>query len=294
MVDSIDRALITEFSDMVHHEAQQMQSLLKPYVKVMKMEGDLFAYDGLGRVEAREVNGRNVPATFDDIEHKRRKLRRRRFVINLPIDLSDVRGALLNPESEYAKTIAASMLREYDRVIYDAAFADVQTGRDFETTVTATNDGVKNVDATTGLTYDKLLELLQNFHDNDVGLHADERIFLSITGKEHTALMGEEELTSGDFSRQFAVDKGRIVQALGIDLVQFAASTPRPIIGVASGQRKLLAASSRGIVLGVSKEMSIKIQERNDFIETNQVQVVAEIGAVRTEGVLIQSVTTTA
>ena len=131
MVMSIDNALITEFSDLVHHETQQMQSRLKPYLTVKQMSGDFFAYDGLGRVDAREVTGRNVPATFDDITHTRRKISRRRFVINLPIDGSDVRGALLSPESEYAKSVAAGMLRQYDRVAYEAAFADVQTGRDF-------------------------------------------------------------------------------------------------------------------------------------------------------------------
>jgi hypothetical protein len=133
---------------MVHAEAQQLQSRLKNKLVVRQMSGDIFAYDGLGRVEAREVMGRNVAATFDDITHTRRKIARRRFVINLPIDASDVRGALLSPESEYARAVAAGMLRQYDRVAYEAAFADVLTGRDFGTTVTAATDGVVTVDAT--------------------------------------------------------------------------------------------------------------------------------------------------
>lgn len=293
-VQSIDNALITEFSDMVHHQAQQMQSRLKPYAKVQQMSGDLWAYDGLGRVEAREVLGRNAPATFDDITHNRRRIARRRFVINLPIDASDVRGALLNPESEYAKAVAAGMLRQYDRVMYQAAFADVLTGRDFGTTVTATNDGVVVVDATAGLTYEKLLEIRQNFYDRDVGTDDSEQIFLTIGGREHTNLLGEIELTSGDFGRQMPVDKGRIASALGMDLVLFASSVASPIIPASGGERQLLAASSRGIVLGVSKEMSIKIEPRNDLIETTQVQVLCEIGAVRSEGVLVQRVRVTA
>ncbi len=293
-VQSIDNALITEFSDMVHHQAQQMQSRLKPYAKVQQMSGDLWAYDGLGRVEAREVLGRNAPATFDDITHNRRRIARRRFVINLPIDASDVRGALLNPESEYAKAVAAGMLRQYDRVMYQAAFADVLTGRDFGTTVTATTDGVVVVDATAGLTYEKLLEVRQNFYDRDVGVDDSEQIYLTIGGREHTNLLGEIELTSGDFGRQMPVDKGRIASALGMDLVLFASSVASPIIPASGGERQLLAASSRGIVLGVSKEMSIKIEPRNDLIETTQVQVLCEIGAVRSEGVLVQRVRVTA
>lgn len=291
MVASIDTALTTEFSAMVHQEAQQDVSYLKPYVKLKQMTGDVFAYDGLGRVEAREVVGRNVPATFDDITHNRRKIARKRFVVNLPVDSSDVRGALLDPDSEYAEACANAMLRQYDRVIYDAAFADVLTGRDFDTTVTFANDGGMTVDATGGLTYEKLLEVKKNFIDNDV---SRARTFLTGTGDEHTALMGEVELTSGDYTRQFAIEGGTIQNALGMDLVWFADSVSNPIIPTVSGERALIAATDGAFCVGVSKEMSIKITERDDYIETHQVQVVMEIGAVRTEGALVQKVRVTA
>ena len=294
MVDSIDQSLIIEFSDLVHKVAQQKTSRLKPHAQIKQMSGDVFAYDGLGRVEAREVSGRNVAATFDDIQHNRRKIIRKRYVVNLPVDASDVRGALLNPESNYADAIANAAVRQYDRTIYDAAFASVLTGRDFETTVTAATDGVTTVDATGGLTYEKLLEIGENFMNDDVGVESDESIYLTITGAEHTALMKEVELTSSDYNRQYNVEKGKMIEAAGIKLIPFAASVPSPIIPVAGGERKLLAASSRGLCLGISKDMSIKIQERNDLIETTQVQVVFEIGAVRTEGVLVQQVDVTA
>jgi len=294
MVDSIDDNLIIEFSDLVHKVAQQKTSRLKPYAQIKQMSGDVFAYDGLGRVEAREVSGRNVAATFDDIQHNRRKIIRKRYVVNLPVDASDVRGALLNPESNYADAIANAAVRQYDRTIYDAAFASVLTGRDFETTVTAATDGVTTVDATGGLTYEKLLEIGENFMNEDVGVESDESIYLTITGAEHTALMKEVELTSSDYNRQYNVEKGKMTEAAGIKLIPFAASVPSPIIPVAGGERKLLAASSRGLCLGISKDMSIKVQERNDLIETTQVQVVFEIGAVRTEGVLVQQVDVTA
>lgn len=294
MVQSIDAALITEFSEMVHHEAGQMVSRLAPYVITKQISGDVFAYDGLGRVEAREVTGRNVPATFDDITHNRRKISRRRFVVNLPVDSSDVRGALLDPDSEYAIECARAMVKQKDAVIYNAAFADVLAGRDFETTVTFSADGGLTVDATGGLTYEKILEIKQNFMDNDVGNDMDEKLFLTVTGAATTSLMGEVELTSGDYTRQFAVENGEITKAVGINLIPFAANVPQPVIPVVSSERALLAASSRGICLGVSKEMNIKITDRGDYIETHQVQVVMEIGAVRTEGALVQKVRVTA
>lgn len=290
---TIDQALITEFSDQVHHEAQQLNSKMRPYVMTKQMSGDVFAYDGLGRVEARELTGRVNPVVFDDIDHNRRKIRRRRFAVTLPIDSSDVRGALQDVNGEYAKTVVAALQRETDRVIQDAAFADVQTGRDFENTVTFTNDGGLEVDATAGLTYEKLLEIKQNFMDNDVDVMQRGGSFLQITGDEHTALMGEIELISGDFSRSFVVDQGEIARALNMDLVHFAAGVANPIIPVASGERALIAATKGAICLGISKEISISIKERDDYHEVTQVEAIMEIGAVRTEGVLVQKVRVT-
>lgn len=291
MVQTIDQALITEFSGMVHHEAQQLTSKMRPYAKIKEMSGDVFAYDGLGRVEAREVTGRVNPATFDDIDHNRRKISRRRFVVNLPIDSSDVRGALQDPNGEYAKAVAAAMQRQWDRVIQDAAFADVLTGRDFETSVTFANDGGLTVDATAGLTYEKLLEIVQNFIDNDVDY--DMGSMLQITGDQHTSLMGEIELISGDYTRDFNVEDGRIKKALGMDLVHFAAGVSDPIIPVASAERALIAATKGAFCVGVSKDISLSIKERDDYIETTQVQAILEIGAVRTEGALVQKVRVT-
>jgi hypothetical protein len=291
MVQSIDQALVTEFSGMVHHEAQQMLSKMRPYAKIKEMSGDVFAYDGLGRVEAREVTGRVNPATFDDIDHNRRKISRRRFVINLPVDSSDVRGALLDPDSEYAKAIVAGMQRQWDRVIQDAAFANVLTGRDFETSVTFANDGGLTVDATGGLTYEKLLEIAQNWIDTDVDYETGS--MLQLTGDEHTSLMGEIELISGDFTRDFVVESGRIKKALGMDLISFAANVSNPIIVASGGERNLIAATKNAFCVGVSKEISLSIKERDDYIETTQVQAILEIGAVRTEGALVQKVTVT-
>ncbi len=294
MVQSIDQALVTQFSNLVHQEAQQKTSKLKPYVQMKQMSGDLWAYDGLGRVDAREVSGRVVTADFDNIDHNRRKIARRRFVVNLPVDASDVRGSLLSVDSEYATACAAAMVRQMDRVIAQAAFADVFTGRDFENTTTFAADGGLTVDATAGLTYAKLLEINENFIDEDVGLDENEKLFLTVTGKENTSLMGETELTSGDFTREISVDKGKITFAAGMDLIHYAANAPQPILEVTGGERFLIAGSSRGICVGMSKEMSITIQERNDLIETHQVQIVMELGAVRTEGALMQKVRVTA
>lgn len=291
--ETIDVALVTQFSDAVHVAAQQSKARMRPYVQIKQISGDVFAYDGLGSVEAAELLGRHQPVIFSDIEHKRRKISRRRFTVTLPIDASDVRGALINPQSDYAMACARAMERVFDRIVVEALFADVYTGRNFETTVSFATDGGLTVTATGGLTYEKLLEINQNFIDNEVGNEVPVTKIMGIAGDEHTALMKETELISGDFSRQYVVDGGEIQKASGLGLVKFAGAIARPILSVSGGVRSCFAMAQGAICVGMSKEMALSIEKRTDLVETTQVQIVFELGAVRTEGVLVQKVTTT-
>lgn len=291
--ETIDVALITQFSDQVHVAAQQMKARLRDCVQVKPMSGDIFAYDGLGSAEAIEQVGRHLPVQFSDATHTRRKIARRRFTLTLPIDASDVRGALINPQSEYPGVCARAMERVFDRIVVEAMFAAVLTGRDMGTSVTFANDDGDTITATGGLTYEKLLEMTRYFIDDEVGNDVPERMVMGISGDEHEDLMAETELVSGDFSRQYAIDKGRMISAAGYDLKHFAANATLPILSVVSGTRYCFAMSTRAMCVGMSKEMAITIKDRPDLVETTQVQIVFELGAVRTEGKLIKKVTTT-
>lgn len=294
--ETIDKNLVIQFSDMIHVSAQQLKARLRPYVEVRKMTGDVYAYDGLSQVEAREITGRIQQVTFDDIEHLRRKIARRRFAITLPIDGIDVRGLLLNPESQYAAAVVRGMERRFDRVGVEAAFADVLTGRDFETTVTYANDGGTTINATAGTTYEKLLESMKNFIDDEVGTEVNEKMLLAITGTEHEALMKETELVSGDFTRQFAIERGRMMNAAGFDLIHFGGSVNSPILDASQSSgtvRNCIAMSQRALCYAVSKEFEIKIEPRADYYDLKQVQIIGVLGAVRTEGKLIHKFQTT-
>lgn len=292
--NTVDRVLVTQFSDFIRVKSQQLRSRLRPHVQVLPMTGDDFAYDGLGTVEAREIVGRHVKVTFDDIEHLRRKIARRRFVVTLPIDSSDVRGMLMDPNGAYGSATVAAMERTFDRIGAEAAFADVHTGRNFGTTVTFANDGGLTVDATGGLVYEKFLEMNKNYRNNDVGNDTPEVKLLLTTGTEEEALMKENELTNGDFTRQAVVDQGEIIRAVGINLVYYGASAPNPVLDVAAGVRSNVLTTGRGLVYGMSKEMSVEVQDRNDLYETSQVQIIGHQGCVRAEGSHVQKVTTTA
>lgn len=290
----IDNALVIQFSDHVHVLAQQMESRLRPFVEVRPMSGETYAYDGLGPIEASPVVGRQQPVQFSDINHLRRQIARQRFALTLPIDAADVRGMLQNPQGEYAKACVRAMARVFDRVVVASMFATVYTGRTMGTAVTAANDGVLTVTATSGLTYAQLIAIRKNFMDNDIGNDVEETFVMGIAGNEYTSLMQEVELVNDLYSQHYAIDKGRMAEAAGIKLIPFAANAPKPVLSVASSVRACFAMSTRGICVGMSKEFSLKVEPRPDLIEVTQVQIIFDLGAVRTEGALVQQVNTTA
>jgi len=294
---AIDNALITEFSDIVQVKAQQTAARMRPYVRIKKMSGDIWAYDGLGDVEAAEIVGRNQPVTFQAIDHLRRKIARRRFAVTLPIDAADLRGSLLK-NSEYADAVVNAINRKFDRICLDAMFADVLTGRDMGTTVTFASEGLTAVDATAGLTYAKLLEIKQNFIDNEVGNESPVRFVIGLSGKEHTKLMQEVQIISNDYVPEYVANKGVIEKAAGFDIVVFGASVNNPMLAVSGGERQCFALAagpnSFGMVVGMSLDLKLDVSERKDLYETTQVQAIIEMGAVRTEGILAQKVRTTA
>lgn len=296
MVDSVNARFARQFSDQVHVIAQQSTSRLRPFVTVKPLSADDFAYDSLGTVEAHEITGRNSPTVFSDITHGRRKLKARRFAVTLPIDPKDSISMVVDPTSDYSKAVAKAINRRFDRIVLDAMFADVLTGQDFSTTVTFATDGGLTIDMTAGSTYEKLREAARKFTNNEVGNEMEETFIAGITGDEEEDFFAESELTSGDFSRQYAIDKGKMIMASGFQLVKYGASVNTPMLSVTSGTRNcfaMAAQASPAMCVGVAKDMLVRIDERPDLNYTTQVYAEIIMGAVRTEGVLIQKWQTT-
>lgn len=298
MVNTIDQHLITQFSDSVHIKAQQEISRNFAFVEVKDITGDDFAYDSFGQSESVEANSRNPVIEHTDQSWERRQLKKSRFYVSYLVDSKDVLGMLTNPNSVLAADVARELMRRKDRVIYDALFADVKTGRNFENTLTFAADGGVIVDALAGLDYAKELEITQNFINNEVGNDMNVDFYHGVTGKEHSALMNINQLTSGDFIRTQPVENGSMEYALGMGLLKFAGSVTgntlaNPIIEEDGTSRLGYAVAQGAVCFGISEDIKIDIKDRPDLLDTVQITGSLIVGAVRTEGKLVQQVKTT-
>lgn len=291
----IDNVLITQFSNLLHVEAQQKTSRIMGRFPIVPVSGDEWTYDGTGIVEAKTVNERNPKINPVNPEFSRRKVLRDRILVELIVDNRDVRGMFEDPSSKLVRDCMYAINRKADKIGIDALFATVLTGRTGATSLTFAAGGGQTVNATSGLTYAKLLEILANFRKKEVGIDSPEQIILGVTEQEETQLFNITQLTSGDFTRNFIVEKGKVVNVLGMEIVCFGSGVDVPQLTVASSVRDCFAASTQGLAYGMSKEFKVQvIPNYPGYVESTYISVLGEIGAVRTDENRVQKVNTTA
>ena len=289
---TVDVTRVREFAQDVHVEAQQMLSRIRDKADIKMVDAKDFAYDGLGTVEAVDANARYAELDFADLEHKRRQIVPNRYQCTLPIDGKDKIESVFDVENQYAKHIAAAMVRQFDRVGMTALTADINTGENFQTPLTAAADGVVTIDATPGLTYDTLLEIDENFINQDLGIGSENFMkWFAISGKEHTSLMKEIELISGDFSRDYNVEKGRIQRAAGFELVKYAAGATNPVLTEAAA-RSCVAWTEGALCYAMQQDFEVEVRKLPNFVNVHAVIITATFGAVRTEGARVVQVNT--
>ena len=292
---AVDTALITQFSNLLHVKAQQMTTRLMGKCPIKPIIGDVLAYDGTGIVEARTVNSRNPIINPVNPDYTRRKLTRDRVIVELIVDNRDVRGMFEDPTSKLVDDCMYGIMRKADKIGITALTANVLTGKDMDTSVSFASDGGQTVDATGGFTYAKLLELSANFKKNEVGIDVAEQIYMGMSEQEEATLLNISQLTSGDFSRDYVVEKGKIVRALGMDIILFGSGVDLPQLSVAAAVRDNFAFTPKGLMYGMSKQFSVKvIEDYPGYVESTYIQVLGELGAVRTDGQRVQKLQTTA
>lgn len=293
MTQTIDQALVTEFSSAVHILSQKMASRFRGKVLESMVTGNDKAINRLNKVNSIEITTRHADTVAQDITHSRRQIKMREFRSTLYVDSFDAAQTLIDPRGQYARAVALAMMNNFDIVVAEAFFADVKTGSNFGTTVAfASDDGTTIATGSTGLTYDKLLTAQENFINNNVGVDAEEKLYLAITGQQNTNLMKEEELTSGDFNRanDFVRDKGRMMMAAGFELIHFSGTESPATISKTSTTRDCIAFSSNAIEVGINQDLKIDVDRRPDKNGLWQVQASMFLGATRIDGKKVQKV----
>lgn len=296
MADTLNQTLVTQFTNMVNHVAQQKESFFRGRVLTKPVKGKKFDWQNLASGAARLQTSRHEQVIASSPEHSRRGAIMQTYYDAWLFDQSDDLQSLIELGSPYVQALAAEMARTFDKVVAQAALGTTLIGESLSSSTTFAAEGGVTVDATAGVTYAKLRELQAAFHKKGVGLTADEKISLYITEQEHQAMLGLTELISRDYSSDFVVMNGRVQKVLNMDVVLFpsAPSAGETILNVASTTRNCFAAANTGIAVGINSDIAISVAPREDLVDSKQVKALFRLAGLRTEAAKVVQFNTTA
>jgi hypothetical protein len=255
----------------------------------------------IGGTELVTVTGRNPDKQYSDFAQDNRQMTRDRQTRTFLIDeKDDIDELIADPTSQLYKALEYAKNRSIDRFISTVAVGSVLIGRpDRQTSLlTAANDGVLTVDASAGLTYEKVQEMVENYINNDVPMSVWSKAVLAITGTENTDLMSEAEFISSDYISGRPVENGTSSKTGTFNTLLFAGSKTggvtvnNPILTEGSTLRKcvLLAPESIGLSMEIN---SLRLEPSAGKVGSKELTIDFWIGAMRKEGVLVQQVNTT-
>ena len=302
-----DSMLGQEFKRSFAATPQQRTSLFERTLAVEREEFSTKLYNKAktGTDEVYASPARNQETQWKDFLVSNRKYSTARFVLPIRMDRKDVSEAIANPNGPAMAVINAAFARNKDRVINAAALASIAIGASdaVASMVTAANDGVIAVDASSGLTYDIMRSLWKNFINNSVEIDpmfGNGMTFFG-TGKENYQLMGEDKFINNDYTMYRPVDAGRkMEQAGGMGIVTFPGNelgssidVASPILTEGTTLRSCLAMAN-GAISFCEKIASVRFYDDLEaFDDSSGIKVVCYIGAARNDGKLIQEAQTT-
>ena len=284
MSSQITTAFVEQYSANIQMLSQQMGSLLRDAVRNESIVGKDAYFDQIGKVTAILKTSRHSDTPQIDTPHSRRRVSLADYEFADLIDQQDKVRLLIDPTSSYAKAAAYAMGRAMDDVIIAAALGSANTGVSGGTAVAlpAGNIVAANLGGT-GMNIAKLASAKNILDTGDVDPSIKRHIIVSPT--EIADLLNSTTVTSSDFNTVKALVHGEIDSFMGF---KFHVSNRLTQNGATNTQ--CIAFAEDGILLGIGKDVTARIDERSDKSYATQVYYCQTIGATRMEEAKVVSV----
>ena len=284
MSSQITTAFVEQYSANIQMLSQQMGSLLRDAVRNESVVGKDAYFDQIGKVTAILKTSRHSDTPQIDTPHSRRRVSLADYEFADLIDQQDKVRLLIDPTSSYAKAAAYAMGRAMDDVIIAAALGTANTGVSGGTPVTfpAANIVAANTGGT-GMNIAKLAAAKQILDAGDVDPSIKRHIVVSPA--EIADLLNNTTVTSSDFNTIKALVQGEIDSFMG-----FKFHVSNRLVDNGAANTQCIAFAEDGILLGVGKDVTARIDERADKSYATQVYYCQTIGATRMEEAKVVSV----
>ena len=272
---NVTTSFVEQYSANVQMLSQQMGSVLRGAVDFESIKGKNAFFEQIGSVTAQVRTSRHGATPQIDTPHSRRRLNTATYEWADLIDDADKIRMLIDPTSSYAKAAAAAMGRAMDDVIIAAALGTSYTGVSGGTS-TALPSGQKIVHGSAGLTVAKLLSAKKILDENDVDPSI--KRYCVVSPEQVEDLLNTTEVKSSDYNTVKALAQGDLNSFLG-----FTFLTSNRLTEDATPDRQVIAFAADGIKLGIGKDITAKISERDDKSYSTQVYYSMDLGATRME-----------
>jgi hypothetical protein len=284
MSSQITTAFVEQYSANIQMLSQQMGSLLRDAVRNESVVGKDAYFDQIGKVTAILKTSRHSDTPQIDTPHSRRRVSLADYEFADLIDQQDKVRLLIDPTSSYAKAAAYAMGRAMDDVIIAAALGSANTGVSGGTPLAlpAGNIVAANLGGT-GMNIAKLASAKQILDAGDVDPSIKRHIVVSPT--EIADLLNNTTVTSSDFNTIKALVQGEIDSFMG-----FKFHVSNRLVDNGAANTQCIAFAEDGILLGVGKDVTARIDERSDKSYATQVYYCQTIGATRMEEAKVVSV----
>ena len=285
MSSQITTAFVEQYSDNIQMLSQQMGSLLRDAVRIESIVGKDAYFDQIGKVTAQLKVSRHSDTPQIDTPHSRRRCSLADYEFADLIDQQDKVRLLIDPTSSYAKAAAYAMGRAMDDVIIAAALGTANTGVSGGTAVAlpAANITAVGTGGANTMNIAKLALAKQKLDAGDVDPSIKRHIVVSPT--EIQDLLNNTTVTSSDFNTVKALVQGEIDSFMGF---KFHVSNRLTTNG--AGNTQCIAFAEDGLLLGIGKDVTARIDERSDKSYATQVYYCQTIGATRMEEAKVISV----
>jgi hypothetical protein len=274
MSNQITTAFVQQFSANIQLLSQQKVSLLRGSVREESINGEKAFFDQVGSTTAQLRTSRHADTPLIETPHARRMVLTSTYEVADLIDDSDKVRLLTDPSSTYAKAMAGAMGRAMDDAIIASATGSSLTGKTGASSVALPGG---NVIATggTGLTIAKLVSAKKKLDEGSVDPSITR--YIAVSPEQIEDLLNSTTVTSSDFNTVKALSTGEIDSFVGFKFIV----TNR--LGLSGSDRACFAWAEDGLLLGVGKNVTSRIEERADKSYSTQVYYCADFGATRME-----------
>jgi len=285
MSSQITTAFVEQYSANIQMLSQQMGSLLRDAVRNESVTGKDAYFDQIGKVTAILKTSRHSDTPQIDTPHSRRRVSLADYEFADLIDQQDKVRLLIDPTSSYAKAAAYAMGRAMDDVIIAAALGSANTGVSGGTAVAlpAGNIVAVGTGGANTMNIAKLASAKNILDSGDVDPSIKRHIIVSPT--EIQDLLNNTTVTSSDFNTVKALVQGEIDSFMG-----FKFHVSNRLVDNGASNTQCIAFAEDGILLGIGKDVTARIDERSDKSYATQVYYCQTIGATRMEEAKVVSV----